>query len=145
MTTDHLSKRTFWYYASLCPWETLLGPKILTRFHYRSISSWPFANYFPKKFKLKNQVWPKYGNPDMQFLATLKIKIDIPRFLSFLSKKMRLNFIFRVAIYFSLAKTAHIWDPWKWKFVKNIKSHTTQIMSQVLSWLCTVQCSFKAV
>ena len=47
----------------------------------------------------------------MKFLATLKIKIDIPGFLSLLSKNMRSNFIFRVAICSELAKTAHIWDP----------------------------------
>ena len=40
----------------------------------------------------------------MQFLATLKIKIDIPGFLGLLSKKMRSNFIFRVAICFYQSK-----------------------------------------
>ena len=39
----------------------------------------------------------RYGNPDSQNLATLKNKIQILGFLSFLSNNMRSDFIFRVA------------------------------------------------
>ena len=55
----------------------------------------------------------RYGNPDMQILGTLKIKIQIYRFLSIPSKIMRSDFIFRVAIYFKIAQLADIWQPWK--------------------------------
>ena len=76
----------------------------------------------------------RYGNPDRWILGTLKIKIQIYGFLSFLSKNMGLDFISRVAICLLIAKIANIWDPWKWKIVQNIKnmlewSYTTQILS----------------
>ena len=45
-----------------------------------------------------HQPFLRYGNPDLLFLGTLKIKIQIYRFMSFLSKKMGSDFIFRVAI-----------------------------------------------
>ena len=53
-----------------------------------------------------------------------------------MSNNTRSNFIFRVAIYLQIAKLAHIWEPWKRKYVQNIKnmlklSHTLQILSQV--------------
>ena len=74
----------------------------------------------------------RYGNPDCQILGTLKNKIQIHGFLSFLSNNTRSNFIFRVAWYLLIAKMAHIWDPWEWKFVWIIKnmlkiSYTIQI------------------
>ena len=78
----------------------------------------------------------RYGNPDSWILGTLKIKIQIYGFLSFLSNNMRSDSIFRVAICLQIAKTALIWDPWKWKLAKNIKnmleiSQATKILSQV--------------
>ena len=55
----------------------------------------------------------RYGNPDSQNLATLKNKIHIHRFLSFLSNNSGSDFMFRVAICFWITKSDHIWDPWK--------------------------------
>ena len=46
-----------------------------------------------------HQPFLRYGNPDLLFLGTLKIKIQIYRFFSFLNKNMGSDFIFRVAIY----------------------------------------------
>ena len=53
----------------------------------------------------------RYGNPDMQILGTLKIKMHIYRFLNMPSKNMGLKFIFRVAIYLPIANLAHLWEP----------------------------------
>ena len=74
--------------------------------------------------KLKKFIEPllRSGNPDLSFLGTLKINIQIYRFLSLLSKNLGSDFIFRVAIYLWIAKSAHIWDPWKSKFLKIIKN-----------------------
>ena len=41
----------------------------------------------------------------------LKNKIQIHGFLGFLSNNMWSDFIFRVAMYLKIAKTAHLWDP----------------------------------
>ena len=46
----------------------------------------------------------RYGNADMHILGTLKIKLQIYRFLNMASKNMGSDFIFRVAIYFKIAK-----------------------------------------
>ena len=51
-----------------------------------------------------HQPFLRYGNPDLHFLGTLKIKNQIYRFLSFLSKNMGSDFIFRVAIYLQILK-----------------------------------------
>ena len=53
----------------------------------------------------------RYGNPDSQNLATLKNKIHIHRFLSFLSNNSGSDFMFRVALCLWITKTAHIWEP----------------------------------
>ena len=60
-----------------------------------------------------NSKYQKYAETitGSQNLATLKNKIQIHGFLSFLSNSMRSDFIFRVAIYLQIAQTAHIWDP----------------------------------
>ena len=55
----------------------------------------------------------RYGNPDMQILGTLKIKIQIYRFLNIPSKNMGSKLKFRVAIYLEIAKLALLWQPWK--------------------------------
>ena len=49
---------------------------------------------------IKSSIEPllRYGNPDSQNLATLKNKIHIHRFLSFLSNNLGSDFMFRVAI-----------------------------------------------
>ena len=54
---------------------------------------------------------PRYGNPDLQFLGTLKIKIQIYKFLTSLSNILGSDFIFRDAIYFIMAQTTPIWVP----------------------------------
>ena len=64
----------------------------------------------------------RYGNPDCQILGTLKNKIQIHGFLSFLSNDTRSNFIFRVVIYLliefkryevpKLLKKFLAYDPW---------------------------------
>ena len=48
----------------------------------------------------------RYGNPDCQLLETLKIKIQINKFLTSLSNNLGSDFIFRVAICYQIAKTA---------------------------------------
>ena len=53
----------------------------------------------------------RYGNPDSQNLATLKNKIQILEFSSYLSNNMGSDFIFRVAICLLIAKAAYMWDP----------------------------------
>ena len=73
-------------------------------FRVRTTKNHAFKNTFHQPFL-------RYGNPDLLFLGTLKIKIQIYRFFSFLNKNMGSDFIFRVAIYFKIAKSAHMWDP----------------------------------
>ena len=87
------------------------------------------------KLDLGNYVQARYGNPDVQILGTLKIKIQIYRFLNTPSKNMGSDLIFRVAIYLEIAKLAQLWQPWKWNCIKNTKnmfkiSHATQILWQ---------------
>ena len=41
----------------------------------------------------------RYGNPEMQILGTLKIKLQFYKFLVMPSKNIGSDFIFRVAIY----------------------------------------------
>ena len=51
------------------------------------------------KLDLGNYVQARYGNPDVQILGTLKIKLQIFRFLNMPSKNMGSVSIFRVPIY----------------------------------------------
>ena len=44
----------------------------------------------------------RYGNPDMQILGTLKIKMQLHGFLNAPSINMGSDFVFRVAIYLQL-------------------------------------------
>ena len=46
------------------------------------------------------ELFLRYGNPDSQNLGTLRNKIQIYKFLGFLSNTMRSDFIFRVELYF---------------------------------------------
>ena len=62
--------------------------------------SYYFAHHLTSILKLYYHIRQRYGNPDCQILATLKNKIQIYGFLSFLSNNMRSDFIFRVAICF---------------------------------------------
>ena len=57
------------------------------------------ACHAPVKLSLDHYVQVRYGNPDMQILGTLKIKLQIFSFLSILSKNMRSDLIFRVFHY----------------------------------------------
>ena len=59
-------------------------------FRVRTTKNYVFKNTFHQPFL-------RYGNPDLHFLGTLKIKIQIYMFSSFLSKNMWSDFIFRVA------------------------------------------------
>ena len=86
--------------------------KISLEFWKYGVVSWHIACHAPVKLSLDHYVQVRYGNPDMQILGTLKIKLQIFRFLSILSKNMRSNLIFRVAIYFSLPKLGQTWEPW---------------------------------
>ena len=92
------------------------------------------------KLSLHLYIQARYGNPDVQILGTLKIKLHIYRFLNMPSKNMGSIFIFRVAIYLWITKLADMWQPWKSKYVKNVEkliklSCTIQIMSQAFKKL----------
>ena len=65
---------------------------------YHSIVYHHKANDSGRKLKIYLAGLLRYGNPDCQNLGTLKIKIHIYGYLSFLSTKMGSDFIFRVAI-----------------------------------------------
>ena len=71
------------------------------------------------KLDLDLYIQGRYGNPDMQILGTLKIKFQIYGFLNMPSKNLGSNLIFRVAIYLYICKLSELWQPWKWKYVKN--------------------------
>ena len=53
----------------------------------------------------------RYGNPDMQNLGTLKIKLQFYRFLDIRSKNLGSDLIFRVAIYQQIVILAKLWQP----------------------------------
>ena len=63
------------------------------------------------KLSLDHHVRARYGNPDLQILGTLKIKMQIYKFLNIPSKNMGSDLIFRVAIYLEIAKLAQLWQP----------------------------------
>ena len=92
------------------------------------------------KLSLDHHVRARYGNPDLQILGTLKIKIQIYRFLNTPSKNMGSELIFSVAIYLEIAKLAKLWQPWKWNCIKNTKnmfkiSYATQILQHIFKKL----------
>ena len=51
------------------------------------------------KLDLDLSVQVRYGNPDVQILGTLKIKLQIYRFLNMPNNNMGSIYIFRVSIY----------------------------------------------
>ena len=63
--------------------------------------SWYFAHHLTSILKLHLYVRQKYGNPDKQFLATLKYKMWFHGLFMMLMHNLELILIFRVAIYFS--------------------------------------------
>ena len=73
--------------------------KISQGFRLCGVLGWLFPHHPLLELSLGNYIRARYGNPDCQNLGTLKNKIQIHGFLSFLSNNMRSNFIFRVAIY----------------------------------------------
>ena len=91
--------------------------KISQGFWPCGVLRWLFAHHPLLELSLGNYIQARYGNPDCQILGTLKNKIQIHGFLGFLSNNRGSDLIFRVAICLGIAKTAHIWDPWKGKWV----------------------------
>ena len=89
--------------------------------------------YWVTKLDLHNYIQARYGNPDVQILGTLKIKLHIFRFLNITRKNMGSIFIFRVPIYSPISKSADIWEPWKLKWFQNIKKCKN---SHILSKFC---------
>ena len=73
---------------------------ILQTSRYHGIIYYYFAYNFGGKLKIYLVSLLRYGNPDVQILGTLKIKLQIHRFLGILNKNIRLKIIFRVPIYF---------------------------------------------
>ena len=73
--------------------------KILQKPWYPSIVYYYFTYDSGGKLKSYFVGLLRYGNPDMQILGTLKIKLQIYGFLNMTSKNMGSDFIFRVAIY----------------------------------------------
>ena len=53
-----------------------------------------FAHFMQGILKSYLDIQERYGNPDMQILGTLKIKMQIYRYLNVPSNNMRFNFIF---------------------------------------------------
>ena len=53
----------------------------------------------------------RYGNPDIQYLATLKNKIQIYNILIIPMKNLTSDFILGTFLYFVLNKLAKIWQP----------------------------------
>ena len=63
------------------------------------------------KLDLDLSVQVRYGNPDVQILGTLKIKLQIYKFLDIHSKNLRSDLIFRVAIQLITVILAELWQP----------------------------------
>ena len=72
---------------------------ILQTSRYHGIVYHYFAYNFGRKLKIYLASLLRYGNPDVQILGTLKIKLQIHRILGILNKNMRFKIIFRVPIY----------------------------------------------
>ena len=82
-----------------CILEVLKRNKILKKFKYHGKVNYYFAYNSSGKLKSYLVGFLRYGNPDVQILGTLIIKLQIFRFLNMPSKNMGSVFIFRVAIY----------------------------------------------
>ena len=79
--------------------EVVKNNKIHQKCKYHCNAYYYFA--YNSRGKLKSYLVEllRYGNPDMQILGTLKIKLQIYRFLNMPSKNMGSVFLFRVSIY----------------------------------------------
>ena len=69
------------------------------------------VNHFIGVLKINLIGLLRYGNPDIQYLATLKNKIQIYNILIILMKNLRSDFISGTFLYFVLNKLAKIWQP----------------------------------
>ena len=69
------------------------------------------VNHFIGVLKINLIGLLRYGNPDIQYLATLKNKIQIYNILIILMKNLRSDFILGKFLYFVLKKLAKIWQP----------------------------------
>ena len=69
------------------------------------------VNHFIGVLKINLIGLLRYGNPDIQYLATLKNKIQIYNILIILMKNLRSDFILGTFLYFVLNKLAKIWQP----------------------------------
>ena len=79
--------------------EEILGQKVVTIKDDCSIKSYGFCRYEKHKFQNTfHQPFKRYGNPDMQFLGTLKIFFQILNVFLVLLWNSTMIFIFKVAI-----------------------------------------------
>ena len=69
------------------------------------------VNHFIGVLKINLIGLLRYGNPDIQYLATLKNKIQIYNILIIPMKNLRSHFILGTFLYFVLNKLAKIWQP----------------------------------
>ena len=69
------------------------------------------VNHFIGVLKINLIGLLRYGNPDIQYLATLKNKIQIYNILIIAMKNLRSDFILGTFLYFVLNKLAKIWQP----------------------------------
>ena len=80
--------------------EEILGQKVVTIKDDCSIKSYGFCRYEKHKFQNTfHQPFKRYGNPDMQFLGTLKIFFQILNIFLVLLWNSAMIFIFKVAIW----------------------------------------------
>ena len=73
--------------------------KIMQEFRLCGVLIYQLVKYCAKKLDLDLYIQARYGNPDVQILGTLKIKLQIFRFLNMPSKNIGSVSIFRVPIY----------------------------------------------
>ena len=121
-----------WFKITVYGWNFGYGRISVTADLRLSLSDFLLLRCFGKNslsvtHYLYNYIRARYGHPDMQFLGTLKLKFEIFRFLTFLSKNMVSNLIFRGAIYLLPLK------PWKKYIFKISKKHFN---CQLLVQLC---------
>ena len=81
-------------------WDCMIREKFPQRIWMQGHLSWCFAHHLTSILKLYLYVRQRYGNPDMQFWATLKYQLWFQGFYIMLMLNIGLILIFRVAIYF---------------------------------------------
>ena len=69
------------------------------------------VNHFIGVLKINLIGLLRYGNPDIQYLATLKNEIQIYNILIIPMKNLRSDFILDAFLYFVLKNVAKIWQP----------------------------------